>query len=328
MFPLVSVVVPVYNTAEYLETCIQSILSQSYKEIELILVNDGSTDGSAEICRRYEHQDNVRYLEQENCGTTAARRRGVNAARGAWILFVDSDDYLLENAISNMVALSNHTNIVVGAHEGYDGLDKLDSQMDVQRYRELVYTRQITVSPCAKLFRKTLFNDATLDFPRYYVLGEDYLMNVRMAMDNPLEVKVNHAPVYYRRDVPTSTVHTHNLNLDYCQQICGLADEMATGVFGDDKLPHLKMTQRLAFFYLTLPDTGFQSDSCHPFIREIKHCMNEAGVWRPLDRLMLSVSSPWAVKTVWDIRKMAMRVQHPSMIARDIKRIRAKSLKA
>lgn len=321
MSTLVSIIVPVYNTAEYVEECIQSILSQSYENIELILVNDGSTDDSGDICMRYVDRPNVYYVEQENSGTTAARKKGVDSAKGEWILFVDSDDYLLKDSISNMVALAKKTDIVIGGHKGYDGLDKYDNQIKAHRYRELIYSRQITVSPCAKLYRKALFDDSTLDFPRYFVLGEDYLMNVQIAVDNTLDVKVNHTPVYYRRNVPTSTVHTHNLSLDYCQQICSLADEMTTGVFGEDILPQLQMKQRLVFFNLTLPDTHFQSDSHHPFVREIKHNMNDAGVWRPLDRWLLSVSSPWAVKIVWNMRKMAMRLQHPSMIVQDLKRL-------
>lgn len=318
--PLVSVIVPVFNTAEYVEECIQSVLSQSYKDIELILVNDGSKDGSDVICRRYQQLPNVYYAEQENCGTTAARRRGVEMAQGDWIMFVDSDDYLLEDAISNLVALSNNTDIVIGAHKGYEGLDKYDSQINAQRYRELIYSRQITVSPCAKLYRKALLNDSTLVFSRFFVLGEDYLMNVRISIDNKLDVHVNHTPVYFRRDVPTSTVHTHNLSLDYCQQICGLADEMIEGAF-DDMLPLLRVKQRLVFFYLTLPDTRFQSDSRHPFVKDIKRCMDEAGVWKPMDRWLLSVSSPWAVKTVWNLKKVTRRLAHPSLIPGDIKRL-------
>ena len=79
---LVSIIVPVYNTADYVEECIQSILSQSYKNIELILVNDGSTDGSSEICKKYEDLSIVSYIEQDNGGATAARKRGVDEGCG------------------------------------------------------------------------------------------------------------------------------------------------------------------------------------------------------------------------------------------------------
>ena len=320
MEPLVSIVVPVYNTAEYVEECILSILSQSYKNIELILMNDGSTDGSGEICKKYEHLPNVQYIEQENCGTTAARRIGVHVANGEWIMFVDSDDCLLENAVNNMVVLTENANIVIGGHEGYEGLEEFAEYIDYQVYRELIYARQITVSPCAKLYKRELFNEKTLDFSRHFILGEDYLMNIQIAVDNILDVRVSHTPVYYRRSVPTSTVHTHNLSFDYCKEICGLADEMTKGVLGDKRVL-LQMKQRIVFFNLTLLDISYNSDSQHPFVKDIKRCMDEAGAWRPMDRWLLSVSSPWAVKTVWNLRKVWMRLEHPSMILRDIKRL-------
>ena len=107
LHPLVSIIVPIYNTAEYLEECIQSILSQTYENIELILVNDGSTDGSGEICKKYEHLPNVSYFEQCNSGVVVSRKRGVSEAHGEWIMFVDSDDLLLDGAICKMVDLSD-----------------------------------------------------------------------------------------------------------------------------------------------------------------------------------------------------------------------------
>lgn len=317
---LVSIIVPIYNTAEYVEECIQSVLSQTYKNIELILVNDGSTDGSGDICKRFLYLPNVQYVEQENQGTTAARRRGVEMAHGDWILFVDSDDYLLDDAISNMVSLSDDANIVLGAQEGYKELERFKKYINAQEYRDLIYARQITVSPCAKLYKRTLFQESTLAFAKSFILGEDYLMNVQIATDNTLRVNVNHSPVYYRRNVPTSTVHTHNLSLDYCQQICELADSIVLDAMGE--IPALlKMEQQMVFFNLTLPDTGFQSDPHHPFVQDIKRCMNEAKVWRPMDRWLLSVSSPWAVKTVRNLRRVMRRLAHPSMIPGDIKRL-------
>ena len=318
-YPLVSIIVPVYNTADYVEECIQSILSQSYKYFELILVNDGSTDGSGDICRKYETPPYVLYVEQNNSGTTAARRKGVELAHGEWLLFVDSDDYLLDDAVSNMVAIAGDSDIVIGGHDGYLGLDWYGEYIDSQEYWELIYARQITVSPCAKLYKKELFHEKTLSFSRHFILGEDYLMNVQIAVDNNRLVRVNHTPVYFRRSVPTSTVHTHNLTFDYCKEICGLADEIVKDAMGK-KWPLLQMKQRMVFFNLTLPDVQYHSDAHHPFILGIKCCMDEAGVWRPMDRLLLSVSSPRAIKTVLKLRSICMRLEHPSMIMHDLKR--------
>ena len=114
---LVSIIVPVYNTAEYVEECIQSILSQTHKNIELILVNDGSMDGSGEICKKYESLPNVHYIEQVNAGVTMARKRGLELAHGEWVMFVDSDDYLSEDSISGIMDVCESAEIIIAANQ-------------------------------------------------------------------------------------------------------------------------------------------------------------------------------------------------------------------
>lgn len=100
MDQIVSVIVPVYNCKDYLERCIKSILTQSYQHIQLILVDDGSTDGSGEICDYYASQDSrVQVIHQVNSGVSAARNRGMNAATGEFLYFVDSDDAIVKDAI-------------------------------------------------------------------------------------------------------------------------------------------------------------------------------------------------------------------------------------
>lgn len=93
--PLVTVIVPVYNVEKYLMRCLDSVVNQTYRNLEIILVNDGSTDGSGEICRQYERRDSrIRLFAQENGGLSAARNTGLDHMRGEYIVFVDSDDYI------------------------------------------------------------------------------------------------------------------------------------------------------------------------------------------------------------------------------------------
>lgn len=99
--PKVSVIVPLYNAAQYLHQCIKSILSQSFKDFELILIDDGSTDDSLKICKSYEQSDNrIIVISETNGGVSKARNRGLNVAKGKWIAFVDADDYFLDDALS------------------------------------------------------------------------------------------------------------------------------------------------------------------------------------------------------------------------------------
>ena len=90
---MISIIVPVYNVENYLEECLESIKNQTYTDIEVILVNDGSTDGSKEICKRYcELDSRFRLINQENQGQSVARNRGVAESTGEFIVFIDSDD--------------------------------------------------------------------------------------------------------------------------------------------------------------------------------------------------------------------------------------------
>ena len=92
---MISVIIPVYNTAGYLKRCIDSVLGSSYEDWELILVDDGSTDHSLFICKQYCKADcRVKYFRQEHRGVSAARNRGATESQGIWIVFVDSDDYI------------------------------------------------------------------------------------------------------------------------------------------------------------------------------------------------------------------------------------------
>lgn len=100
---LVSIIVPVYNIENYLEKCLESLVTQTLEEIEIILVNDGSTDGSESICKRYVAKDTrVHLINQANAGVSAARNTGLACAKGQYILFIDGDDYVSEHMIEEL----------------------------------------------------------------------------------------------------------------------------------------------------------------------------------------------------------------------------------
>lgn len=94
--PLISVIIPVYNVEKYLRRCLDSVIAQTYQKLEIICVDDGSIDDSGKICDQYAVRDaRIKVIHQENQGLSAARNRGIDAADGEYIAFVDSDDYIL-----------------------------------------------------------------------------------------------------------------------------------------------------------------------------------------------------------------------------------------
>lgn len=107
MAPVISVIIPIYNAERYLDQCISSVLNQMYQNLELLLIDDGSTDSGSDICRSYSQKDpRVCYVRQENAGVSAARNKGLELARGEWIGFVDSDDWIEPNFYETLMRLA------------------------------------------------------------------------------------------------------------------------------------------------------------------------------------------------------------------------------
>ena len=111
MEKLVSIIIPVYNVQEYLKKCLDSVINQTYKNIEIIIVNDGSTDNSYDICKEYEEKDpRVLIINQKNKGLSNARNTGMNKVSGDYIYFVDSDDWLRTDAVEISINLAKKYN--------------------------------------------------------------------------------------------------------------------------------------------------------------------------------------------------------------------------
>lgn len=291
--PLVSIIVPVYNTAEYVEECIQSVLSQSYKSIELILVNDGSTDGSGDICRRYERDERVRYIEQANSGVQIARKRGVEASRGEWVMFVDSDDTLAENGIQTLLSASDCVDIVVGRHEKPASWE--EGLRDRKQYLSMIYKEKIFTAPWGKLFKGDLVRGCEQAFEHTLPRSQDYLMNLAIARTNMKDVALLNRTVCFYRRRADSTTSTFKHDFDYALHLCNLADAIVAGEFLEKEMQQMSIALRMRFYLKCLKDHNCQGDSCHPFVRDIVRRMNKARVVRLEDRLILSVSGSKAM---------------------------------
>lgn len=219
----VSVIVPIYNAEKYLKQCLDSIVNQTLKEIEIILIDDGSTDSCAEICKEYLTDSRVIYYYKENEGLAAARADGIERAQGEYVGFVDSDDWLELDAYEKMylAAQKNYADIVFcNCVENEDG-HRFSPEMRSGAYnrqqikeeilpKTLAYVnkqggkRSIRWSNCLRIYRmehlkknKIHFDrrfrrsqdlqftyDATLCAQNYYYLGEEYLYHNRVAVNS------------------------------------------------------------------------------------------------------------------------------------------------
>ena len=173
----VSVVVPVYNVAEYLEKCVDSLMAQTYKNIEIILVDDGATDHSGRICDEYRSKDErIKVIHKENGGLSSARNEGIEAATGEYIAFVDSDDFVAENYIEKLLAACVENGCKVSACAYYEYYSQDDMRFvggegSAVKSREdavkdiFTMKNEICVVAWNKLYAKELFADNKIRYP-------------------------------------------------------------------------------------------------------------------------------------------------------------------
>lgn len=228
---LISIIVPVYNVEEYLYQCIESIISQDYKYFELLLVNDGSTDHSLEICNFFsEKDDRIIVINKENGGLSSARNRGLEESKGMLITFVDSDDYIESNYLSLLYdALQNsNSEISVGSYRRVDEFENIYFDLELgsnclftseQALCNLFYQKNISVSACAKLYRRELFNKIRFIEGKLY---EDILTVPLLIEKSNRIVYLNDVILNYR--VRSNSITESGFNINSIQMLTNSID--------------------------------------------------------------------------------------------------------
>ncbi len=220
---LVSIIVPVYNVEQYLEECVSSIRNQSYENLEIILVDDGSPDRCGEMCERYARDDNrIVVIHKKNGGLGDARNAGVRKASGEYLLFVDSDDYLHRELVEKTVCAAEKTRADIVIFD-YATVEPGSSRSD--RFSEDICENQ-AVSPkkekriircsCSainKLYRREFWNASGLEFPtgKYY---ED-LGTIPKLLAISERVIYKKEVLYYYRMREGSIMHTSNFKKNF-----------------------------------------------------------------------------------------------------------------
>lgn len=131
-YPLVSVIIPVYNVENYLKECLDSVLNQTYKNIEVIVINDGSTDKSLHILEDYSSKfNNIKIIDQENSGQSVARNKGLENAKGKYIYFLDSDDYILPDTLKKLIKKLEMNNLDIIRFAARPFSENINKRIDV-----------------------------------------------------------------------------------------------------------------------------------------------------------------------------------------------------
>ena len=218
----ISVIVPVYNVEAYLERCVESILQQTYAHFELILINDGSTDSSGQICDRLASQyENIKVYHIENAGVSNARNMGIQLATGSWVTFIDSDDFVTQDYLATLASAAEGLNVgfvIASLHHIKNGIvtdipshsGKTELWSTEETMKELLMTTRTSFFPVAKLFKRDLLADEK--FNTNYHLAEDALFLTELLLKTRCSCVFIDKPVYYydhREGSATTSVNRH-----------------------------------------------------------------------------------------------------------------------
>lgn len=245
---LISVIVPIYNIESYIEKCIESIVNQDYRNIEIILVDDGSTDTSGMICDKYEKIDSrIKVLHKKNGGLSDARNFGMKNANGKYLIFIDGDDYVKENFISrlyhNLCFYKADISVCAFSYIFEDGRVEKYNVKEKDKIRvfnpkqalECMLDSNFSFKQCAwnKLYKKELFQNTQYPFGMLY---EDLGTTYKLIVDSK-KIVYDSTSLYYYVQRNTSITKTYRYNEKEKNRIL-MVNEMTE--FIDDKFKNIK----------------------------------------------------------------------------------------
>lgn len=205
--PLISVIIPCYNSENYIEEVIRSVLNQTYTNFEIIVIDDGSTDKSLNLCKEIEKGDNrITVLHTENYGVSHARNLGIDLSKGTYVVFLDSDDMLTSDSLEILLNLltENNADIAIGNH-GNNSIDLVNKNYEnigciwkgTEALIKSLEDHPATYSACGKLFKKNIVKDTK--FPEGIKAHEDSFFNFLCFLKKPNVIVSNEKVVIYRQ---------------------------------------------------------------------------------------------------------------------------------
>ena len=196
---MISVIMPIYNTAEYLSKSIESVIRQSYSEWELILINDGSTDNSEQVCLEFKTSDDrIHYFKQKNKGVSAARNNGLKQAKGEYVYFMDSDDELLEGCFEEVSrAAADCPDLMYFDMEAIDSSGEVHNLFPNFKARDCkfisiddrtnfitkhYFNQELIYFPCNKIYKREILVSNNIEFNCHMTVGEDLMFTTKYLL--------------------------------------------------------------------------------------------------------------------------------------------------
>lgn len=286
---LVTIIIPVYNTEKYLNRCLDSVINQTYKNLEIICINDGSKDNSLNILNEYVKKDSrIKVITQENQGVSKARNTGIEISKGKYLTFIDSDDWIEPNMIEEILktAQNDYSDIVICSHydvfverkkpyqyktkETYFEYDSADGYI-----KEIIY---FPVVPWGKLFKKDFIKD--MRFDENLTISEDRLFWYNLLYLTP-SITLLKKPLYnYLNERPQSSMSDINSTYKNYEKFITKFKQMP--MYKDSKVKHLLLDRDLSFFcwmwYKHREQREYLIQKSKPFMDEIKNLKQRKGL--------------------------------------------------
>lgn len=222
--PLLSIIIPIYNLEKYITTCLDSIIAQRREDIEIVLINDGSTDKSEEICLEYSNKyKQIKYFYQQNAGVSVARNNGLRNASGQYILFIDGDDWILNFTIEQLInKIKENPNIEIISGDFLKFFDgKIEEKkkkeiFNISKYQypenlvKLFETNRINLSLCCNVFKKSLFLENNIYLEENVKYTEDMDCALRLFLKAKI-IDIFDSPFYVYRQIKSSATHFYSI---------------------------------------------------------------------------------------------------------------------
>lgn len=254
---LVTIIIPAYNAESFIDRCMESVINQTYKDLQIIVINDGSTDNTLSVLKEYEKQDNrILVVDQENIGVADTRNHGLDVATGDYVLYVDSDDWIEQNMVETMVKALNEKEqvdiVVCGSDhaETKEEAEKSSHNIDIwskeKTIKEFLIHREFQGMLWNKLIKRSLFDGLRFDSSIGY--AEDALVMWDVFNKND-KVAVITDKLYHHVLEKTSISHQRFSPIKY--DIVKVWGKILKDVENDNNIDNLVLTQERLAFYAT-----------------------------------------------------------------------------
>lgn len=271
---MISVTIPVYNTSRYLYQCLNSLSNQDFDDIEFIIVNDGSTDNSKEICEEFAKKDNrFKIINKKNGGLGSARQIGLENARGEYIIVCDSDDWIEPNIYSQLYKKAKETNadiVTCGYYAEYPNGRQIPMQYWFKEENGFVdnvdFLSNGAGSSWVKLIRRSLFYETNSNYEKGINLGEDALIIFKLLKGNPKIAQIKGNYYHYRRLIGENT-YTNSISNAQIDQLFFVYKWLNLN-YSSDEYEEIKFKKALEIAFSYFRSSDFNSSLTKLFLKK------------------------------------------------------------